>query len=222
MMIGERDALERFCDRALLGRERLQELEPRRGVEEKLADLDSRARRNRARAGILDIAGFGCDLDPVLVLGAAGLHPQMRHARDRGERLAAKSERANRGQVGGAANLRGRVTPQRQDRVGARHAGAVVGDRDQRRSAAQNLDAHRARARIERVLDQLLDGGRRPLDDFARRNLAGDLLGQDVDNVVGHKQLDIVAFGLDTHATRRHGVKNRGMDVARVEDRGGF
>ena len=103
------------------------------------------------------------------------------------------------------------MTPQRKDRVGARHAGAVVGDRDQRRSAAQNLDAHRARARVERVLDQLLDGRRRPLDDFAGRNLAGDLLGQDVDNVVGHNQLDIVAFGLDTQATRRHGVKNRGI-----------
>ena len=101
----------------------------------------------------------------------------MRHARDRGERLAAKAERANRGQVGGATNLRSRVTTERKDRVGARHAAAVVGDRDQGRAAAENLDAHRARARVERVLDQLLDGGGRPLDDFARRDLAGDLLG---------------------------------------------
>ncbi len=186
MMIGERDALERFCYRALLGRERLQELEARRSVEEKFANFDSRARRDRAGAGILYIAGFGCDLDAVFIGGAAGLHPQMRYAGDRGERLAAKSERTNRGQVGGAANLRGRMTAERKDRVGARHAGAVVGDRDQRRSAAQNLDAHRARARIERVLDQLLDGRRRTLDDFAGRNLAGDLFGQDVDDVVGH------------------------------------
>ena len=63
---------------------------------------------------------------------------------------------------------------------------AVVGDRYQRRAAAENLDADRARAGVERVLDQLLDGRGRPLDDFARRNLAGDLLGQDVDYVLGH------------------------------------
>src|ERR1700722_2331748 len=98
-MIRERNSLERFCNRTLLGRERLQELEARRSIEEKFADLDSRARRNRAGAGILYIAGFGGALDAVFVRGATGLHPQMRYAGNRGERLAAKSERANRSQV---------------------------------------------------------------------------------------------------------------------------
>ena len=79
------------------------------------------------------------------------------------------------------------MTPERKDRVGARHAGAVVGDRDQRRAAAQNFDAYRASARVKRVLDQFLDRGGRPLDNFARRNLAGDLLGQYVDYVLGHR-----------------------------------
>src|SRR5580704_15023541 len=59
VVIGERDALERFCYSALLGRERLQELESRGSVEEKFADLYSRAGRHRAGAGILYIAGFG-------------------------------------------------------------------------------------------------------------------------------------------------------------------
>ncbi len=79
------------------------------------------------------------------------------------------------------------MTPERKDRVGARHAGAVVGDRDQRRAAAQNFDAYQASARVERVLDQFLDRGGRPFDNFARRNLAGDLLGQYVDYVLGHR-----------------------------------
>ncbi len=186
MMIGERDALERFGNRALLGRQRLQKLEPRGRVEEQLAHFDSRPRRHRAGAGVLDIAGFGRDFDAMLVGSAAGLHPQMRHAGNRGERFAAKSERTNRGQVGGAANLRGSMAAQRQDSVGARHAAAVVGDRYQRRAAAEDFDADGMGAGVERVLDQLLDGGGRPLDDLARRNLAGDLLGQYVDDVLGH------------------------------------
>ena len=204
-MIGERDALDRLGDRALLGRERFQELEARGSVEEQLADLDAGAGRHRACARVLDVAGFGCELDAVFVGGAPGLHPQVRYAGDRGERLAAKAERANRSQVGGAANLRRRVTAEREDRVGARHAGAVVGDCDQRGAAAEDFDADRPRARIERVLDQFLDGRRRALDDFAGRDLAGDLFGQDVDYVLGHNLggtwLDIVAFGADTQAT---------------------
>ena len=105
VMVGERDPLKGVGDGALLGRQRLQELEPRRSVEEQLADLDSGSRRHRTRPGILDIAGVDCDLDAVLVGGAPRLHPKMRDAGDRGERLAAKPERANRAQVGGASNL---------------------------------------------------------------------------------------------------------------------
>ena len=130
MMIGERDALHSLDDSALLGCERLQKLEPRRSVEKQLAHFDTGAGRHRARASILDVAGFGRELDAVFVGRTPGLHPKMRHAGDRGERLAAKSKRANRSQVGGAANLRGRMTAEREDRVGAGHAGAVVGDCD--------------------------------------------------------------------------------------------
>ncbi len=56
-----------------------------------------------------------------------------------------------------------------------RHAGAVVGDRNQRLAALleDNLDARGAG--VDRVLDQFLDRRRRALDDLAR----GDAVDED-------------------------------------------
>ncbi len=105
MMIGQRDPLKRLGDRALLGRKRFEEFEPRRSVEKELANFDSSPGRDRARASILDVAGLGRKLDSLRIDRAPGEHPQMRHARDGRERLAAKAERADRAQVGGSANF---------------------------------------------------------------------------------------------------------------------
>src|SRR5208282_5988613 len=55
MMIRQRDALKRFRDSALLGAQRLQELEPCGSVEKQLADFDSSPLRHGARAGIFDV-----------------------------------------------------------------------------------------------------------------------------------------------------------------------
>ena len=55
----------------------------------------------------------------------------------------------------------------RQREVVARHAGAVVGDPDQAAAAAVGDDLDPGRAGVERVLDQLLDHARRPLDHLA-------------------------------------------------------
>ena len=49
----------------------------------------------------------------------------------------------------------------------------------ERLAAALQLDSDVAGAGVERVLDQLLDDGRRALDDLARRDLVGDGIGQD-------------------------------------------
>ena len=62
--------------------------------------------------------------------------------------------------------------------VRARHAFAVVGDADQPPPAAvgENVDA--AAAGVERVLDQLLDHARRPLDHLAGGDAVDDGFGQ--------------------------------------------
>ena len=58
---------------------------------------------------------------------------------------------------------------------------AVVHDADQPRAAALDLDADRARTRVERVLDELLDDGGRPLDDLAGGDLIDELGRKDLD-----------------------------------------
>ena len=50
----------------------------------------------------------------------------------------------------------------------------IVKHAHQPRTAALNVDVDRTRARIERVLDDFLDEGRRTLDHFA----GGDLVNQ--------------------------------------------
>ena len=48
-------------------------------------------------------------------------------------------------------------------------------------AAILDRDVDRRRARVERVLDELLDDRRRTLDDLARRDLVGDGAGEDRD-----------------------------------------
>ena len=69
----------------------------------------------------------------------------------------------------------------RQRQIRLRHAAAVVGDADEPPPAAigDNLDA--PRARIERVLDQFLDGAGRPLDHLAGGDAVDGLRGQAAD-----------------------------------------
>jgi hypothetical protein len=60
------------------------------------------------------------------------------------------------------------VALDRETEVFGRHPGPVVDDADQ--AAPARLDRHvdGARAGVDGVLDQFLDGGRRPLDHLAR------------------------------------------------------
>src|SRR6185295_4507820 len=77
------------------------------------------------------------------------------------------------------------VTFEGGDRVIARHAFAVVNDTDEPLAARFDFDVNLARARIERVLEQFLDYGCRPLDDFAGRDLIGKRVGHHFD--LGHR-----------------------------------
>jgi hypothetical protein len=50
------------------------------------------------------------------------------------------------------------------------HAAAIVDDANEAPAAQFDRDVDAASARIERILDELLDGRGRPLDDLARRD----------------------------------------------------
>src|SRR5271166_3857512 len=50
------------------------------------------------------------------------------------------------------------------------HAAAIVDDANEPPAAQFDRDVDAAGARVERILDELLDDGGRPLDDLARRD----------------------------------------------------
>ena len=126
------------------------------------------------------------------------LQPQPAHRRDGRQRLAAKAQSRNVQQVVGVANLRGGVALEGQHGVVAHHAAAVVGHLDELLAAGLNVDADAARARIQRVLQQLLDHRRRTLHHLAGGDLVGYIFGENVDAAHGsynssHKSLCIRA-----------------------------
>jgi hypothetical protein len=74
-----------------------------------------------------------------------------------------------------------RVAHEREREVLAGEAAAVVGHADRRETTVLELDAQARRARVERVLDELLDDGERPFDDLARGDLRDHLGRQHAD-----------------------------------------
>jgi hypothetical protein len=81
-------------------------------------------------------------------------------------------------EIGDLEELAGRVRPEREHEIGRRHAAAVVAHAHEPRPAFLEVDVDERRAGVERVLDQLLDDRRGPLDHLAGGDLVLDLLRQ--------------------------------------------
>ncbi len=80
-----------------------------------------------------------------------------------------KPKRRDLGEVA-VGQFRGRMALDGKLQILRRHAAAIVDDADQPPSARFDGNIDAGRARVEGVFDELLDGGGRPLDDFARRD----------------------------------------------------
>ena len=79
---------------------------------------------------------------------------------------------------------------QRQKRVVAVHAAAVIDHAHERDAAAPNHDFDVPRAGVDAVLDQFFHHRRRSLDDFSSRNLIRDNFGKKLDAAHAMKILD--------------------------------
>ena len=134
-------------------------------------------------AGVDRRDGAALDLDPprVRLARRARREREARHRRDRRQRLAAEAERRDRLEVRHRRDLRRRVARDRERQVLALDAGAVVGDADALDAAAGEIDVDLRRARVERVLEQLLQRRRRPLDHLAGGDLVDQQVGQRAD-----------------------------------------
>ena len=184
--VGQRVAGDDLLDVGGLGGRLLQELEAGGHVGEEVLHRDQRAGRSAARLAA-DLAALGqADQRAGLLVARAC---EQRHLGDRcdaGQRLAAKAERAEMAQVVGGRQLARGVALESQGRLGRRDAAAVVLDADQPPAALAHLHADIGRARVQAVLDQLLDRRRGPLDHLARGDLVGDFGRKDVDGHGGN------------------------------------
>ncbi len=177
----EREPDDRFGDVPRLGRRRAHELAARRGVVEEVAHLDGGPARPADRTDLAEHPALDVHAGPVAILARRGLEPEARHRRDRGERLTAEAHRRDRGEPRGVAELGRRVALERQGRVVAVQAAAVVRDPDEREATLLHVDRDRARARVERVLDELLHHRGGALDHLPGGDLVHEPGRQDLD-----------------------------------------
>ena len=101
-----------------------------------------------------------------------------RHRSDARQRLAAKPQRGDAFQIIQRGDLAGGVPRQRQRDLLRVDADAVVAHADQAAAAALQLHLDARGAGVERVLHQLLDHGRRPLDHLAGGDLIDECIGK--------------------------------------------
>ncbi len=156
-----------------------QELAPRRRVEVQLLRRRPSCRRRAPRARSAPTVPPSTSMRHACGLPAArDASAKPRHRGDRRQRLAAKAERRDRLEVVSGRDLRRRVARHRERQVLARDAAAVVGDADALDAAVLEVDVDLRGAGVERVLEQLLQRRRRPLDDFAGGDLVDEQVGQ--------------------------------------------
>ena len=96
---------------------------------------------------------------------------------DRGQRLAAKAQRADPQQIL-VVELGGGVAIDRERQIAIGHAAAVVGDADPPPAAAIGENVDPAGAGVDGVFHQFLDHAGRPLDHFAGGDAVDELFGE--------------------------------------------
>ena len=173
----QRQPLHHVGDGRRLDPLRFHEFEPRRRRIEQVAHLDARSGRERGGLELGLAAGIDGDLVGLVRAISAALDREPSHGADRGQRLAAEAERQDRGEII-ASELGGGVALDGERQVVSAHAGAVVGDADQPQAAARRRNVDAARTGIDRILDQLLDDARRPLDDLTRGDAVDEIRRQ--------------------------------------------
>src|SRR4029079_10027650 len=178
---GQGEKREGLGDVPGLGALRAEELAARGYGPEEVGHLDRRPARMAGVADVHELPVPHLDLGPARRPRLRRAQDEMGDAGDRGKGLAPEAVRGHALEVGQLAELRGGVALEGLARVLRSHPVAVVADADPLLAARVDLDSDRARLRVERVLDQLLDHRRRPLHDLPRRDLVDEIVRETVD-----------------------------------------
>jgi hypothetical protein len=183
----ERDLFHHFADMPGFGRARAQELASGRHVEEEIAHLEPSADGGAERFRLGGAAGLHGQLEAGLLAPRPGEQREPADRSDARQRLAAEAERAQPRQVGEHSELAGRVPGQRQLCVLQAHAEAVVLNGNASDAAAVDRHVDARGLGVQRVLEQLFDDARWPLDHLSGGNLIGQLRRQNADRWHGRR-----------------------------------
>ncbi len=164
----EVDPLHGRDDLDLLRGRAAQELSPGRRVVEEVGDLDGRADRPTGGGEGPDRSALHREGGRLLPFGGPRDDPQPADGPYRREGFAPEPERLDPVDRSGRVEFARRVPFDRERKLVRRDALAVVRDLDPGETSLVDPDRDRARSRVQRVLDQLLDDGGRSLDDLAR------------------------------------------------------
>ena len=166
--------------------------------------------RTAARGRGADHAAGRLDLAAALALGRAAPQHQPADFGDRGQRLAAKPERADAEQIVGLGQFAGGVGGQGQRQLLDRNAAAVIDDPDHFQPALADRNVDPRRAGVDGVLHQLFHHARRPLDHLAGGDFVDQRWGKLTDG--GHRENGPLQQSLTTE-TRRTRRKNRNTEL---------
>ena len=181
--IHQRDTGELLYDMAHLGLGRLEEVAPCRDVEKQVLDGERGAWLHGDEGLFLHYRPFVDNLGAHLVFLAARLEFHLGDGCDARQGLATEAHRADGEQVLSLADLRRGMTLKAQSRVGLRHATAVVDHHDHRLASVFHHQVDLGGSGIQRVFHQLFDSRCRTLYHLACRNLVGNAVGKQFDDV---------------------------------------
>ncbi|VFT25795.1 Uncharacterised protein [Pseudomonas aeruginosa] len=172
---GQRQALDDFLQMVELGLLGAQELAPRRGVEEQVANLDAGPHRVRRRLyPRLHVTALGFHLPGFAGVGGTRGHGQARYRTDRGQRLATEAEAHHPLQVFQLADLAGGVASQGQRQVVGGDAATVVAHSQQLDAALLDLHINAPGTGVKAVFQEFLGHRGGTLDHLT----GGDLVRQ--------------------------------------------
>ena len=148
----------------------------------------------------------GAAVHPDLRAGVIAARPRAQHEvrdrRDAGSASPRNPSVAIALEIVGAADLARRMPLDGQPRILRLHPLAIVVDANQLLAAELDGDGDAPRAGVDGVLDQLLDDGGRPLDDFAGGDLVGEIGWQPMDLGIDQRSDPFVAAEEREHRPR--------------------
>ena len=179
--IRQRKPKEHLRNMTVLGRSALDELPPGGRVEKQVANLDGGSDISSGGLGIGDRPAAVEDFISRIVGGRAGQDAGMRHRPDARERFAAEPHRGDAEQIIIGHQLAGGMRCERQQQITGVDPPAIIDDPNQLAAAVFNIHMDVLCPSIDRVLNQLFDNSRWPLDHLAGRDAVDQRGGELLD-----------------------------------------